>query len=808
MAALTDLFIIVARMSLKAIPVILVLFFLRALLCRAPKVYSYALWAVAAFRLLCPVAPGSGLSLFNASPSKTGETLPRVTALPSQTQVQAPTQTTVPEFTAPSTVPAADPAAATQTASIDWQAVLALIWIAGVAAVLLYTAVRLWQLRRRTRCAVHLEDNIWLCDEIPGPFVFGLIRPKIFLPVWLEGEPRSYVLAHERCHVKRRDPWAKALGQLILALHWFNPAVWLMLRAVDRDMELSCDEGALKSLGREHSKDYSRTLLSLAARRRDFGPVLAFGTPAVKQRILHVLNFRKAGKATVALALAVLMIAGLTCCTDAKVEQQEGGDYTQRLWEARTEYVGANSAVSHLVGIILEPEDCYRDSMELYTDEAPYGIHLNLTWEKDYDTLREDSEAFLRSQFRAGVLLLALVDNLDYVEISACGLSDAGGETEFAELFRYPALSVEAAEVLLGLDNLKFYAETPAGIEKLLEALDRVNVPYATLQLLESNYTVTENSVIYRCWQDEAEMSMLILQTEDTAGTPVFVLTDDNLNGFAYGLWSETEGVITCTANDGRVYRFNRVDADNVTFSAGDSAPLNVPDRAAFQNNTIFLGDAVIEEPVERMYKMECTQWQESDHFVPRVMLRSDGTFTFNHSFLSSQFLAGTYEEADGYLTLTSDGGLVWHFNRINPDVIRFVAEGSSPLDQYADFDLLVEDGANFQAISMDTEYLMEDASFDADPRVMPSLRLYSDGSFEFFTSALLDRGFSGTYEVADGLLTLHQHSSTDVWQFRRIDESTLQFIAEGSSDLGQVPEYDVPIEDGALFTAQLYPIP
>ena len=172
----------------------------------------------------------------------------------------------------------------------------------------------------------------------------------------------------------------------------------------------------------------------------------------------------------------------------------------------------------------------------------------------------------------------------------------------------------------------------------------------------------------------------------------------DDLNGFALGQWVESEGVITCTANDGRIYRFNRAGTGKVTFSAGDSAPLSVPDGASFQNKTISLGDAVIEAPVQRVYKMECAQWQASDHFVPRVMLRSDGTFTFGHSLVSSQYYTGTYEESDGALALTSDGGLVWHFSRVNPDVIRFIAEGSSPLDQYADFDLLVEDGALFTA--------------------------------------------------------------------------------------------------------------
>ncbi len=176
---------------------------------------------------------------------------------------------------------------------------------------------------------------MWESDQIPGPFILGLFRPRIYLPAGLEGTARACVLAHERHHLRRHDPWVKALAFCIRTLHWFNPAVWLAVWAMEEDMELSCDEGALSRLEGDCRQDYSRTLLALGANRRDFGPALAFGTPAVKQRILHVLSLKKAGRATIVLALAVLLTAGLTCCTSAStggwVQLSNSGGYTYKM---------------------------------------------------------------------------------------------------------------------------------------------------------------------------------------------------------------------------------------------------------------------------------------------------------------------------------------------------------------------------------------------------------------------------------------------------------------------------------------------
>ncbi len=305
MTALTQAFTGVLSMSVKAIPVIALIFLLRIPLRRAPRVCSYALWAAAGFRLACPVSVSAAWSLFN---------LPVLRQSGAQ-QVAAVLRQTGGEAAAADQNGAAS-AAQTATGGLNVTALLAVVWLAGMLALLGVALWRLARLRRCVRFAVREQDNIWLCEDIPGPFVMGVLRPRIYLLPSLEGKSRACVLSHEQCHIRRHDPLIQAVAMVLLALHWFNPAVWLAVWGMNRDMELSCDEAAVRHLGEEQREDYSRTLLALGANRRTFGPALAFGAPAVRARILHVLHFRRAGRATVAAALAVVLVAGLTCCTD------------------------------------------------------------------------------------------------------------------------------------------------------------------------------------------------------------------------------------------------------------------------------------------------------------------------------------------------------------------------------------------------------------------------------------------------------------------------------------------------------------
>ena len=306
MALLSQLFAAVFSLSRTAAPVLLALFLLRLLLRRAPRRYTCALWWIAVFRLLSPVALPSAWSLFNLAPLTSSE----------GGQITALTEMAVSRgLPSVGMDAAATQAAGTPVPTLGLTALLGLLWAAGVLALLLWYLAQSLRLRRQVAGAAEVMSGVYESAQISAPFLAGLLRPRIYLPAGLTGPGRDCVLAHERAHLRRRDHWTLALWTVLAALHWFNPLVWLAFRAVRRDLETACDEAAVRTLGDERRADYGETLLAFAAGRRDFLPGLTFGKPDAARRIRHVLTFRRGGRRAAALAALVLLLGCLTCCT-------------------------------------------------------------------------------------------------------------------------------------------------------------------------------------------------------------------------------------------------------------------------------------------------------------------------------------------------------------------------------------------------------------------------------------------------------------------------------------------------------------
>ena len=337
------LFPIVCNMSLTASVVILAVLAVRLLLRRAPKVFSYALWAVVLFRLLCPVSITSAVSLLGAlgapAQERTAVTsvveyvpadivrdmAPAVTPLPQEPFPAEPGENIV--GTAPSVT---QPDAAPVSPLSGPVAVLTLTWLTGMALLLLYSVISLLRLRRRLVGAVRLEDNIYLADHIPSPFVMGLFRPKIYLPSTLTETERGYILRHEQYHLRRRDHVVKFLSFLALCVHWFNPLVWAAFILAGKDMEMSCDEAVVRELGEDIRADYSASLLSLATGRRIVaGMPLAFGEGDTGSRIRNLLNWKRPRPWVMAVC-AVVCVGLIALCaanpggTDAADGEENG----------------------------------------------------------------------------------------------------------------------------------------------------------------------------------------------------------------------------------------------------------------------------------------------------------------------------------------------------------------------------------------------------------------------------------------------------------------------------------------------------
>lgn len=328
------LFLMVLSMSGTASLVILLVLLLRLSLRKAPRVFSYALWAAVLFRLLCPITFVSPVGIIpSGMPVLLERRLEVTDHLRVADHLGAPDSSGAANISSdPDTLAVAEESADTggitdfqegraaqsATSPAGLLAIATAVWLCGATGLLLYSLISLLQLQRRLLGATPLagERQVWLADHISSPFVLGLFRPRIFLPSDLPKEEREYILFHERTHIRRLDPCLRALAWLAAVVHWFNPLVWLAFYLAGRDMEISCDEAVLRNIGRDIRADYSSTLLRLSTGKRlPIGP-LAFGDSRLQSRIKHVLHYKKPALWVINLALITVLAAGTALATD------------------------------------------------------------------------------------------------------------------------------------------------------------------------------------------------------------------------------------------------------------------------------------------------------------------------------------------------------------------------------------------------------------------------------------------------------------------------------------------------------------
>lgn len=313
---MTDIFLGFLNRSLAAGILILAVVLVRLVFKKAPRWLLCALWALAAVRLVCPVSIESVLSLIPSAEPVQPEII--VSAQPAITSgIPAVDAIVNPPLAAAFTPSPAQSANPLQI----WTFVAACVWLAGIAALLLYAAVSALRLRLRVRTAVRLEQNVYQSEFVSSPFILGVIRPRIYLPYGLEPDAQAMVLAHERAHLRRGDQLWKPLGYLILTAYWFNPLCWLAYILFCRDIEAACDEKVVRELGEGCKAAYSRALLACSAPKKLITACpLAFGETGVKARIRSVLNYKK--PAFWLVLAAVLVSAAVAVCflTDPKRE--------------------------------------------------------------------------------------------------------------------------------------------------------------------------------------------------------------------------------------------------------------------------------------------------------------------------------------------------------------------------------------------------------------------------------------------------------------------------------------------------------
>ena len=317
---MTDIFLGFLNRSLAAGILILAVVLVRLVFKKAPRWLLCALWALAAVRLVCPVSIESVLSLIPSAEPVQPEII--VSAQPAITSGIPAVDAIVNPPLAAAFTPS--PAQSANPLHI-WTFVAACVWLAGIAALLLYAAVSALRLRLRVRTAVRLEGKVYQSEFVSSPFILGVIRPRIYLPFGLEAGAQAMVLAHERAHLRRGDQLWKPLGYLILTAYWFNPVCWLAYILFCRDVEAACDEKVVRELGEGCKAAYSRALLACSVPRKLITACpLAFGETGVKARIRSVLNYKKPAFWLVlaaVIASVAVAVCFLTDPVDSKTEE-------------------------------------------------------------------------------------------------------------------------------------------------------------------------------------------------------------------------------------------------------------------------------------------------------------------------------------------------------------------------------------------------------------------------------------------------------------------------------------------------------
>ena len=305
---MSEVFLKVLNMSIAASWLILAVMLIRFVLKRAPKWTVVLLWGIVALRLAVPFSFESAWSLIPSAETFDihniqYETPAISSGIPAVNNAVNPV---LGETFAPNPVGSVNPL-------YVWTFIASVIWLIGIAAMLLYAVISYAQVHRSVAERVPHEGNIFLCDHVRSPFILGLARPKIYLPSNMDAIAMEPVIAHEKAHLARRDHWWKPLGFLILTVHWFNPLCWIAYVLLCRDIELACDEKVIRQMDLGGKKQYSTALLECSTQRRlvTICP-LAFGEVGVKERVKNVLNYKK--PAFWVIVVAIIACSAVTVC--------------------------------------------------------------------------------------------------------------------------------------------------------------------------------------------------------------------------------------------------------------------------------------------------------------------------------------------------------------------------------------------------------------------------------------------------------------------------------------------------------------
>ena len=592
---MTELFLRVVNLSIAASWLVLAVLLLRLILRRSPKWISMLLWGLVGIRLICPLSLESVWSLIPSaqtiSPTILTDSTPTVhTGFPTLNQSINPVL---------SQAVSSAPDAAPNLLEI-WLPVLAVLWFLGMAALLAWSVLRYLRLRRDLETAVWLEDNLYQSGAVRSPFVLGLRHPRIYLPFSLDGDTLAHVVAHERTHLARRDHWWKALGFVLLCVHWFNPLMWVAYGMFCRDVELACDEAVVKNLEPKQRADYSQALLLCSVGHTAWtASPLCFGEVSVKQRVKAVLRYRRPTLVAVSASVLVCVLVGVAFLTNPLASRSlpMSGDRIADLdpqWMvdeiAAMEGLSDGSVLqvsTTSFEFFLTPEFEIRKSAVIpffyVQDQQIYDAQLKLSADEGTYSVTTPSPGPWRDRFYNLYIYLQALKHLPQEEIRHLSPN--------ADLYCVTLVDSAAAN-----SDERSVSYTDHGVQTLDGWYIHLRVqPFYEKE--DSGYHGTGEDVIDLFYGDESRTTQGSYVGTDTPGTlaanaspsgldsPYLHLGSDGTFWWSYsmassfattGLYEETEDTLTLYTNQGRYAYVFRKEGDTLVY-APDASTHHLP---------------------------------------------------------------------------------------------------------------------------------------------------------------------------------------------------------------------------------------
>lgn len=351
---LEGIFIKLLNISITTSWLIFTVMLARLIVKKSPKWIFCLLWGIVGIRLLLPVSIESTWSLVPSS-----ETIPEVVLLDEPATMD---KTATIDFVVNPTFRQSFSYETTATVNQLQTATRygGVVWLCGVALLLLYESISCIKMRKRVRVTIRAQDNVYLCDEVATPFILGILRPKIFVPSYMEITEFSCAVAHEKAHLKRGDHLWKPLGYFLLTVYWFNPVIWFAYILFCRDIEMACDEKVIRNMTNIDRKIYSETLLAYSISKRSIAVCpLAFGEVGVKRRIHMILNYKKPVFRTVVSAMAVCLVVAVCFLTNpsSKVNASDNSMLAEL-----TEFAENNMQISDIGNVDIEITEVKRQA--------------------------------------------------------------------------------------------------------------------------------------------------------------------------------------------------------------------------------------------------------------------------------------------------------------------------------------------------------------------------------------------------------------------------------------------------------------